>query len=157
MKVLILSCNTGEGHNSAGKAIKEYIESHGDQAEFIDLMMLSGKRTSNAVGGLYVNVVKHCPHLFGLVYRLGRLISSAKRKSPVYFACARLGKKLKQYLENKDFDIIVTPHLYPAETLTWMKRKGILRQKTVAIATDYTSIPFWEETECDYYVIPHED
>ena len=64
---------------------------------------------------------------------------------------------MKQYLENKDFDIIVTPHLYPAETLTWMKRKGILRQKTVAIATDYTSIPFWEETECDYYVIPHED
>ena len=64
MKVLILSCNTGEGHNSAGKAIKEYIESHGDQAEFIDLMMLSGKKTSNAVGGLYVNVVKHCPHLF---------------------------------------------------------------------------------------------
>ena len=44
MKVLILSCNTGEGHNSAGKAIKEYIESHGDQAEFIDLMMLSGKK-----------------------------------------------------------------------------------------------------------------
>ena len=76
-----------------------------DQAEFIDLMMLSGKKTSNAVGGLYVNVVKHCPHLFGLVYRLGRLISSAKRKSPVYFACARLGKKLKQYLENKDFEI----------------------------------------------------
>lgn len=157
MKVLILSCNTGEGHNSAGKAVKEYIESHGDQAEFIDLMMLSGKKTSKAVGGLYVNVVKHCPHLFGLVYRLGRLISSAKRKSPVYFACARLGKKLKQYLENKDFDIIVTPHLYPAETLTWMKRKGILRQKTVVIATDYTSIPFWEETECDYYVVPHED
>ena len=94
MKVLILSCNTGEGHNSAGKAIKEYIESHGDQAEFIDLMMLSGKKTSNAVGGLYVNVVKHCPHLFGLVYRLGRLISSAKRKSPVYFACARLGKTI---------------------------------------------------------------
>lgn len=51
MKVLILSCNTGEGHNSAGKAVKEYIESHGDQAEFIDLMMLSGKKTSKAVGG----------------------------------------------------------------------------------------------------------
>ena len=56
MKVLILSCNTGEGHNSAGKAVKEYIESHGDQAEFIDLMMLSGKKTSKAVGGLYVNL-----------------------------------------------------------------------------------------------------
>ena len=23
--------------------------------------------------------------------------------------------------------------------------------------TDYTCIPFWEETDCDYYVIPHEE
>ncbi len=157
MKVLILSCNTGEGHNSAGKAVKEYVESKGDQAEFIDLMMLNGKKTSKVVGGLYINVVKYCPFLFGLAYRLGRLVSSAKRKSPVFFVCARLEKKLKRYLDKNDFDVIVTPHLYPAETLTRMKQKGILRQKTVAIATDYTSIPFWEETECDYYVIPHED
>lgn len=157
MKVLILSCNTGEGHNSAGRAVKEYVENRGDQAEFIDLMLLNGKKTSKAVGGVYVGAVKYCPHIFGFVYRLGRLISSSKRKSPVYFACAGLGKKLKQYIDENEFDVIVTPHLYPAETLTWLKRKGMLCQKTVAIATDYTSIPFWEETECDYYVIPHED
>ena len=53
--------------------------------------------------------------------------------------------------------MLVTPHLYPAETFTYMKKKGWLPQKTVAIATDYTCIPFWEETDCDYYVIPHED
>lgn len=157
MNVLILSCNTGEGHNSAGKAVKEYIESQGDTAEFRDMMLLGGKGTSQAVGGAYVNVVKHCPFFFGLLYRLGRLISSSKRKSPVYFACSLLGKQLKKYLDEHAFDVIVTPHLYPAETLTWMKRKGMLSQKTVAIATDYTSIPFWEETECDYYIIPHED
>ena len=23
--------------------------------------------------------------------------------------------------------------------------------------TDYTCIPFWEETECDYYVVAHEE
>ena len=27
---------------------------------------------------------------------------------------------------------------------------------TVAVMTDYTCIPFWEETDCDYYVLPHE-
>lgn len=27
---------------------------------------------------------------------------------------------------------------------------------TVAVMTDYTCIPFWEETDCDYYMIPHE-
>ena len=28
-------------------------------------------------------------------------------------------------------------------------------QKIVVIQTDYTCIPFWEETDCDYYIIPH--
>ena len=92
MNVLILSCNTGEGHNSAGKAVKEYIESQGDTAEFRDMMLLGGKGTSQAVGGAYVNVVKHCPFFFGLLYRLGRLISSSKRKSPGIFCLFPFGK-----------------------------------------------------------------
>lgn len=157
MRVLILSCNTGEGHNSAGKAVKEYVEQQGGQAVMMDMMLLNGGKTSRAVGGAYVNLVKYFPHGFGFLYKLGKAISSPKRKSPVYFACALLGKKLKKYLEENDFDVIVTPHLYPAETLTYMKKKGWLRQKAVAIATDYTCIPFWEETDCDYYVIPHEE
>ena len=37
-----------------------------------------------------------------------------------------------------------------------MEEKG-LKIPVVAIGTDYTCIPFWEETDCDYYVIPHED
>lgn len=157
MKVLILSCNTGEGHNSAGRAVKEYVEQSGDEAVMLDMMLLNGQKTSRAVGGAYVNIVKMFPHVFGLVYKLGRLISSSKRKSPVYFACSLLGKKLKNYLAEHEFDVIVTPHLYPAETLTYMKKKGWLTQKVVAIGTDYTCIPFWEETDCDYYVIGHED
>ena len=38
-----------------------------------------------------------------------------------------------------------------------MKKKGWLKIPVVAIGTDYTCIPFWEETDCEYYVIPHED
>lgn len=49
------------------------------------------------------------------------------------------------------------PHLYPAETITYMKKHNMLPVKAVAIGTDYTCIPFWEETNCDYYIIPHED
>lgn len=44
---------------------------------------------------------------------------------------------------------------FPAQTLTYMKEKNLLSQKIVAIETDYTCIPFWEETDCDYYIIPH--
>ena len=36
MKTLILSCNTGEGHNSCAKAIKEYYDTVGDECVIKD-------------------------------------------------------------------------------------------------------------------------
>ena len=41
--------------------------------------------------------------------------------------------------------------------MTYMKRKGVSLPLTVAVMTDYTCIPFWEETDCDYYIVPHRD
>lgn len=157
MKILILSCDTGEGHNAAGKALKEAAELRGHQVDMIDMFLLSGKGISHAVGGAYVEIVKHTPRLFGFIYKLGMLITSAKRKSPVYYANALLAKKLSAYITEHGYDVAATPHLYPAETLTYMKKKGMLSIPTAAIGTDYTCIPFWEETDLDYYFIPHED
>jgi abortive infection bacteriophage resistance protein len=115
LKILILSCDTGEGHNSAGKAIKEAAEHKGHSVTMIDMFLLSGKGTSHAVSGAYIGIVKHIPFFFGLLYKVGMLISSDKRKSPVYFANALLCKKLSAYIESNGFDAVVTPHLYPAE------------------------------------------
>ena len=149
MKILILSCDTGEGHNSAGRAVREAAELKGHTVEMMDMFLLSGKRTSHAVAGAYVGIVKHIPFFFGFIYKVGMLISSSRRKSPVYFANALLGKKLASYIAKHDFDIVVTPHLYPAETMTYMKKKKLLHIPAVAVGTDYTCIPFWEETDCD--------
>ena len=38
-----------------------------------------------------------------------------------------------------------------------MKKKGMLQIPAAAIGTDYTCIPFWEETDLDAYFLPHED
>lgn len=156
MKVLILSCNTGEGHNVAGKAMKEALEKEGHKAVMLDYMKLSSDKTSKVVGGAYINIAKYTPHFFYLLYRAGIKISSDKRKSPVYYANSLMAKHLNKYLEENKFDIILMPHLFPAETMTYMKKKKMINQKTITISTDYTCIPFWEETECDAYVIPHE-
>lgn len=159
MKALILSCNTGEGHNSAGKAIKEALEKAGHQVVMLDYMRLAGDRVSDCVGGVYINVAKYAPHLFGFVYKLGLWISSDRRKSPVYYANARMAKTLQKYLSENHYDVIVMPHLYPAETLTYMKNHNMLTENIpmISVGTDYTCIPFWEETDCDAYVIPHQD
>lgn len=157
LKILILSCNTGEGHNAAGNAVLEAARLRGHEAVLQDVMLLSGEYTSKLISGAYINIARSFPHFFGFIYRLALIISNPRIKSPVYWANARLAKKLADFIEANHFDVVVCPHLYPAETLTYMKRRHMLHVKTVAVGTDYTCIPFWEETDCDYYIIPHED
>lgn len=156
MKALILSCNTGGGHNAAARAIAEAFRMHGDEAVVLDYLKLAGENVSKTVGNVYVETVKLAPGLFGLVYKLGMLVSRILRRSPVYYVNGRMAKYLRAYLKEHPADVILMPHLYPAETLTYMKRKGMELPLTVAVTTDYTCIPFWEETDCDYYVIPQE-
>ncbi|MDD5803623.1 MGDG synthase family glycosyltransferase [Blautia sp. HCP3S3_H10_1] len=156
MKALILSCNTGGGHNSAGRAIAEAMTWQGDEAYVMDYLTLAGEGVSRLVGDGYVQIVKKTPKLFGLVYKLGMLVSKLVKKSPVYYVNGRMAKYLNQYLKENPVDVLVMPHLYPAETITYMKRKGMKLPLTLAVMTDYTCIPFWEETDVDYYIAPHE-
>ena len=155
MKVLILSCNTGGGHNAAAQAIAEAIREHGDCAEVLDYLSLAGNGVSKLVGDGYVKVVKKAPAMFGVAYKLGMVVSRLMKKSPVYYANARMARYLEEYLQKNPVDAIVMPHLYPAETITYMRRNGFALPLTVAVMTDYTCIPFWEETDCDYYITPH--
>ena len=155
MKVLILSCNTGGGHNAAAQAIAEAIREHGECAEVLDYLSLAGKGVSKLVGDGYVKVVKKAPAMFGMAYKLGMVVSRLMKKSPVYYANARMARYLEEYLQENPVDAIVMPHLYPAETITYMRRNGFALPLTVAVMTDYTCIPFWEETDCDYYITPH--
>ena len=152
MKILILSCNTGEGHNSAGKAVMEAALLRGHEVEFMDLMLLGGKTVSHMVGGAYISIVRHIPAFFSLLYKVGGLISSSTRKSPVYYANSLLAGRLDRYIKEHSFDLILTPHLYAAEVLTCLKHRGLLSVPVIAIGTDYTCIPFWEETDCDCYI-----
>lgn len=104
--------------------MKECLERRGHQADLVDMMLLKGKKTSKVIGGAYVELVKHAPAIFGLLYRVGEAIRSNRRKSPVYYANKLLAKPLREYLDREVYGVIVTSHLYPAETLTYMKKKG---------------------------------
>lgn len=157
MKILILSCKTGGGHDAAGFAVKESLELEGHDAVVFDHLTLAGERVAHKVGSLYVNTVKKTPGIFGIIYGVGMLASRILKKSPVYFVNGKMAKYLSSYLSENQFDAIVMPHLFPAETISYMKKRNATLPLTVGIATDYTCIPFWEETCCDYYIIPHEN
>ena len=54
MKVLILSCNTGQGHNTAGKAILETFTARGVDCTMMDTLRLArtfpGRYPGHTVG-----------------------------------------------------------------------------------------------------------
>ena len=154
MDALILSCSTGGGHNAAGRAIKEELERRGHNVVMFDPYTLYSGTLSGIISNLYINIAQKTPHLFGLIYSIGNAYRKLPFKSPVYFFNHRAAVKLNKYLQNNHFDVIVTPHLYPAEMITQLKNMHKNIPLSIFIATDYVCIPFTEETDCDYYVIP---
>lgn len=157
MKVLILSCNTGQGHNTAGKAILETFTARGVDCTMMDTLRLAGEDVSRKVSGAYCGLTTHFPRGFGWLYKAGSAISNDRVKSPVYYANTTYARYLLEVIHEGGYDRVVMPHLFPAEALTWLRRRGDLDVPTYVVGTDYTCIPFWEETEMDHYLIPHKD
>lgn len=156
MKVLILSCNTGEGHNSSARALQAELEREGNICDFRDTLSLVGEATSKNVSDIYVMSTKSS--LFGTAYKIGEFVSEhGLTKSPVNLANRVYIKPLLKLIEDEGFDLVVCTHLFPAEALTEARAKGLLKVPSLFVMTDYTCIPFLKETNLDKYVIPHED
>ena len=156
MKVIILSCNTGEGHNTAGNAIIEGMRARGVEADMVNALELMGVKRSKLICGTYIKMVRKLPALFGFIYNLALLTSTHRFKSVLYYVNKPSQDKLYDYIVENDYDTVVLPHLFPAETITSIrKNKAITNFKCYAIATDYTCIPFWEDLEMDGIVIGH--
>lgn len=157
MEALILTCSTGGGHNAAAYATAEALSLRGHTAKVLDPYSLVGERLAKAVGGTYVRMVQISPSLFGVVYKIGDTYRRLPIKSPVYTINGRMAKRLDKYFRENKTDVVLCTHVFCAEMLTYMKKHGMTVPKTVFISTDYTCVPFTEETDLDYYILPSQD
>ena len=155
MKVLVLSCNTGEGHNSAARAVREEFCRRGTPCDMEDALGIVGAPNSRAASATYGSIITHTPRLFGAIYRAGELYNSTGIQSPVYYVNAAHAKKLGAFIEAGGYTHVVATHLFPMETLTRMKKTGALHVPAYGVLTDYTRIPFWDETDLDAWFLPH--
>ena len=156
MRVLLLSTNTGQGHNGAAKALQERLEELGHQAIIMDVLN-SGHERSALVSKVYDGAVNHIPGIFGAVYGFAERISSDKRHSPIYYMNAMYAKQLLEKIYAHNPDMIICPHMFSAHAITRLRDKEGLEIPAIGIITDYTWSPFWEETQLDYYVVANEE
>ena len=157
MKAILLTCSTGQGHNSAAQAVSEALARRGAVCETADALAFLGERASEVITDAFVNIAVRTPRAFGFMYGVGEKLSEGladRLKSPVYLANALYAENLRKHLEENEIDVAVCPHLFPAEALTFLKKRGMTRTRCYFVSTDYTCIPFLEETDLDAVFLP---
>lgn len=152
MKIVVLTCSTGGGHNACANYIKEEFLARGISCCVKDYMELVGKNASSVAEKVYLDSTKGKGKVFGSVYKLGELYSKMKIPSPVYGLNSLVKDKLYQYLVDNQYDLAIGTQIFACHALTAIKKEHPI--SFINIATDYECIPFWEETNPDYFVIP---
>lgn len=155
MKVLILSCSTGGGHNAAAYAMKEQFDKRNIQCDVKEFLDIFNSKIANVVNKVYIKTTESNGKYFKNVYKLGELYDKTPLISPVYTANSMTKKKLYEYITDNKYDYVIATHLFPAQALTSLNKKHKIHFTT--IATDYECIPFWKEVAPDYFIIPHKD
>lgn len=155
--VLILSCGTGDGHNRAAQAIGEALEQRAIPHAFMNPIALYDQKAGKWVDASYNRMIQHRPEAFNVLYRVGRIYGSRGRTSPVYSAIAHCATRLSDYIAANEFSAVICTHLFAMEAMTAVRKSKACDLPCFGLLTDYTCIPFTEETRMDGYFTPHAD
>lgn len=156
MKILILSCTTGEGHNSCAHAVLEELQSRGLEAALADALEIADEASSHVISTSYDAIITKAPKAFGAMYKAAEVLNATGLTSPVYLVNAAHARRLAAFIEDNGFDTLICTHLFPLQALTFLRHKGEMPHGCYGVLTDYTCIPFWNETDVDAYFLPHE-
>ena len=107
MKVLILSCNTGQGHNTAGKAVLAELQHLGIECEMLDALSFESELTSRMVSDIHSKGALHLPRVYGLgVSTAKRLDKISKKHSVCYVANVTYASALYEYITENGRDFL---------------------------------------------------
>ena len=158
MRVAMLSCNTGEGHNSTAKAVQDVLATRGVECELIDVLACLSPKFSKFLSNWHTRIYRYGPKLFDKGYRAcERSEVDPGETTAIYDLLAFGMKKLWNQLENGNFDVILCTHVFSGMMVTEVRKTFHVKTPCFFVSTDYTCHPFAEQCEMDGYFIPSEE
>lgn len=152
MKLLILSYDdTGQGRSAAAAAVASEWRRQGHECEIMDNAGLNVDAKPIAPNA-NSSIAKNFPYM---MERSGPAGERERHGTPI--AANLAAKKLSAYISEQKFDAVLCTHLYPMETLTFLKQRAMLPCPCFGLLTDYACAPFFEETELDMYFTPQDE
>jgi len=156
MRALILSCNTGEGHNSAACAIKEEFDRRGITCAILDALGFISAKLSRFVGGCHVQVYRHVPRAFRKGYSFSERHEAIFSEQKLIYRCLASGvRNLYDTVVGEKYDLLICTHAFSALMVSELRRRYDLNIGTCFVATDYTCSPSVAENDLDLYFIGH--
>ena len=158
MRVLILSCNTGGGHNAVSAAIQEAFAARGADCETRDALAFLSERASEFICNWHTRIYRYMPGAFKAGYRFTENHPALYDQDTLFDKFLTSGvERLGGFMEAGHYDITVCPHVFSALMVTRVReqRPGC-GGAACFVATDYTCSPMANESRLDRYFIPAE-
>ncbi len=152
MRFLILSANTGGGHNAAAYAIQEELNRRGIESDVEDCLRFISEKTSDFISWGHSYLYKHLPRVFGHAYRLEEQRSSQF----IYDSIALGAAKYHAFIAERDYQAVLCVHVFSSTLVTEEQRRFGKSLPHFFVATDYTCCPGAGEIEADAWLIPDE-
>lgn len=158
MRVLILTCNTGGGHNAVAAALAESFRRLGVSSDTADGLSFISQKASRFVSKWHTRFYRRYPKLYKAGYMSAENdAESNDRDNPVYRYMARGARRLDRAIQDGGYDAVVCVHVIPAMMMTELHRQRETGPVFCFVATDYTCSPTVGGCTPDICVIPHEE
>ena len=155
MRTLILSANTGAGHNSCARAICEAYEERGELCQVTDALGFISERASKFISNWHTRIYRYAPKIFRAGYQDVESHESIFREGTTIYKYLTSGaERMREYIVEGGYDNVICTHVFPALALTELMRRDPLPIRTSFVATDYTCSPCAADSALDRYFIP---
>ena len=152
--VLLLSCDTGQGHNSCAQAVKEYFEGK-MPCEIRDSLDFISEGFGRFMSWGHSFMYRHIPGMFRWGYRYSKEHPWVFRENSGIYKILTIGaERLYCYIADRKFGTVICTHVFSAIILSHLLKRHQLSLKTAFIATDYTLYPGMEAFDLQKYFIP---
>ncbi len=151
MRVLILSANTGGGHNSTANALGEQLHAMKAEYKITDCLAYISEKVSDFISWGHSYVYRNLPKLFGAGYRFEENHSTAF----MYDQCARGAEALQEELAKGQYGAVICTHVFAGLMMTEVRKRYGNRVPCYLVATDYTCSPGCSDMDINGFFIPH--
>lgn len=155
MRVLILSCNTGGGHNACSEAIWQAFEAAGDTCVSADALQFTSNKLSKFVSWGHTTMYRRIPKLFRFGYGYAENHPKMMQEDAAVVKLLTGGaEQLHSFLVAGGYDAVICTHVFAGLLVRRTLDAYPMPIKTAFIATDYTCSPGVASSDLDVYFIP---